>query len=82
MKHDPLLTKVTVPKMSKPLIPDICLWPITSYSVKPVLGAPASMASFADIPSISEILESVKISFQMSNNSQQQLPNTLYGKPQ
>ena len=69
MKHDPLLTKVTVPKMSKPLIPDTCLGPTTSYSAKPVLAAPASMASFADIPSISEILESVKISFQMSNNS-------------
>ena len=69
MKYDPLLTKVTVPKMSKPLIPDTCLGPTTNYSAKPVLGAPASMASFADIPSISEILESVKISFQMSNNS-------------
>ena len=69
MKHDPLLTKVTIPKMSKPLIPDTYLGPTTCYSAKPVLGAPASMASFADIPSISEILESVKISFQMSNNS-------------
>ena len=69
MKHDPLLTKVTVPTMSKPLIPDTYLGPTTSYSVKPVLGAPASMVPFADIPSISEILESIKISFQMSNNS-------------
>ena len=79
MKHDPLLIKVTVPTVSKPLV--LASDPL-QVSVKPMLGTPASMASSADIPSMPKIFESVKISFQMSNNSQPQLPNTLYHKCQ
>ena len=75
MKHDPLLIKVTVPKVSKPLV---LASDQLQVSVKPMLGTPASMSSSADIPSMPKILESVIISFQMSNNSQPQLPNTLY----
>ena len=75
MKHDLLLIKVTVPKVSKRLV---LASDQLQVSVKPMLGTPASMSPSADIPSMPKILESVIISFQMSNNSQPQLPNTLY----